>query len=541
MEQAQLTIEEEEAQRLTDAAKQLIGRKRAQKRLIPFAQSIDSTYEPYPVHHYIAERLEDVESGRIRRLAIFVPPAIGKSRLSSEIFPAWVFGRNPNFEIIAASYDDDLSRGFGRNVRNIIKSPDYELVFPGVNVAADAHAMDAWGTNQEGEYKAQGVGGGLIGFHANIAIIDDPFKDYASASSLHQRNKVWDWYSGVLLNRLRSYRDGPGSVILIMQRWHDDDLGGRLEKISADADDAEEWEIVDIPSLAEEDDALGRQPGECLIPDGPNRRTVEELKTIQARHPSMFMAVHQQKPVPDEGDMFKSGELRRYTPGELPPYMALYGCSDIALSEGTGDYTVHAVFGVDNAGHIWMLDLWRKQVDINEGVEKCVELMLFHKPRKWFFEKVGLQKAFGPVLQKRKRELGAFTLLDEVSMAGLGSKDSPDRAGAFAGAVQMGYVHVPRGAEWLGPLEYELTRFPNSRYDDQVDALALIGIRLSTLRGFGAEPKITDNSIPEIVPESRTFDQYLDRATRKRRGLRMRPGAIVLPFPSGTVLDEDYN
>ena len=281
-----------------DAAVELARRQAAKKSLIDYCKFMDPSYEPFDIHKLIARKLEDVEAGRLRRLAIFVPPAIGKSRLSSEFFPSWFFGRNPTHEFIETSYDEALAKSFGRNVRNFLQHPKYALLFPDVNLASDATAMAEWKTNQGGEYKAEGVGGGLIGFHGHIAVIDDPFKSYESALSDNQRRMVWDWYAGVLLNRLRSYKDGPGSVILIMQRWHDDDLGGRIEKLHEESE--EEWDIVKVPSLAEADDPLGREEGTPLLPEGPNRRTKDELEQLRKRNPNIFMAVHQQKPFSDE-------------------------------------------------------------------------------------------------------------------------------------------------------------------------------------------------------------------------------------------------
>ena len=182
-----------EAQDPAEVARELIRRKQAAGSLVKYALFMDDQYDPYQVHYHIAEKLQAVEQGKLRRLAIFVPPAIGKSRISSEIFPSWFFGRNPTLEFIQASYSADLAFGFGRNVRNIIKDDRFRLVFPGIKIADDAQSMNEWKTHQGGEYKAEGVLGGLIGFHAHIAVIDDPFKSYESALSLNNRRAVWDW------------------------------------------------------------------------------------------------------------------------------------------------------------------------------------------------------------------------------------------------------------------------------------------------------------------------------------------------------------
>ena len=147
---------------------------------------------------------------------VFLPPRSSKSVICSKLFPAWYIGRNPEHEILTVSHSDQLSSDFGRSVRDVVSTEEFQKIFRGVQLRSDVRAAGKWKTNQGGEYKAEGVGGGLIGFHGHIAVIDDPFKSYESALSDNQRRMVWDWYAGVLLNRLRSYKDGPGSVILII-------------------------------------------------------------------------------------------------------------------------------------------------------------------------------------------------------------------------------------------------------------------------------------------------------------------------------------
>jgi len=393
--------------------------------------------------------------------------------------------------------------------------------------------MNEWKTNAEGEYKAEGVGGGLIGFHAHVAVIDDPFKNYAAASSLKEREDKWDWYTGVLLNRLRPYKGGPGAVILIMQRWHDDDLGGRVEKLNASGE--EKWDIITLPSIAEPGDPLGRKPGEALLPEGPNARTVEELRQIQARHPAMFMALHQQKPVADEGDMFKKGWLRPYDADQLPERLTVYITTDYAMSRGSGDYTVVVAAGVCPDGHVWILDLWRQQCDMLDGVETTIQWMQKHRAAKALLEKTSMARAYGPLLSKRKVEEGVWTLVEEVSVIGRGQKQSAERAGVLAGAMQMGYFHAPAGASWFGDLEYELIRFPNGSNDDQVDALTLLALKLNSLRRLGARHE--DLGPQPVKPVGMTFAQAMEINRRHRVGLRFRPRAIVVPEPPVSVLD----
>lgn len=526
-------------------ASELVRRERAFRSLIDFARFMDPHYEAYAVHKLIASKLEDIEAGRIRRLLIFVPPASGKSRLCSEFFPAWCMGRNPRTEFIEASYTFDLAQGFGRKVRNLMLDQRFQLVFPNVGIASDARAMDEWGTPQGGEYKAEGVGGGLIGFHAHIAVIDDPFKNYEEAFSFDRRESVWNWYTSVLLNRLRSYANGPGSIVLIMQRWHDDDLGGRLLKLNESGE--EFWEVVSLPSFAEENDLLGRVLGEPLLPEGPNRRSAEELNAIRARNPRLFMALHQQKPIADAGDIFNTNWLRLYKSEDLPDNLVMYGFSDLAFSNNKGDYTVHMLVGVDKAKHIWILSVWRQRVEIEISLQVLLDtvknaqnyLLKGNKTfvRKWFFEKIGFQKIVEPLLRRMMREQGVLFTTEATSVMGLGGKDSPDRAGAVAGAMQMGIVHIPTDASWLGEVLFELSRFPNGVHDDIVDCFSLMGINLQQLRGPFEREKVQDLVLSANGAEL-TFDWVKHRISRKRLGMSLQREAPMVPVPPKSVLDD---
>ena len=518
-----------------EITKELVKREKSRNSVVDFAQYVDAKYHVSPIHRLIGDRLDKIERGESRRLAIFVPPAIGKSRLVSELFPSYVLGRNPDFEIIQTSYNDDLTKGFGRMVRNTVAEGAYQTLFPGVGLAKDAKAMDSWKTLQGGEYKAEPWGGGLIGFHANILIIDDPHKGYREASNPREQKEIWEWFAATCLNRLREYKGGPGAVILIMQRFDDLDFGGRIEKLVED--NQEYWDIINVPSIAEEGDMLGREPGENLIDEGPNRRSIEELRQIRARDPRMFLAVHQQKPIADDGELFKKGEILLYRQDDLPKGVKTYITTDFALTKGSGDYSVIIAFSVCSAGHVWLRWLWREQAEINESVSQLLDMIKMYKPTKILCEKVGLQKVFGPTIREKMKETGTFARLEEVSIMGMGGKDSEGRAGAFAGLVQFGYVHAPEDAQWFGDYEYELTRFPSGRTDDQVDASTLIGISIGSLRGKKVSDKVEEPE--DIVPAGLSFNDYMKRADQKRNGVAVDKGAIVLPWKK-TFWDELY-
>lgn len=210
--------------------------------LIPFVESTFPDFVTSHHHRFIAEKLEAVESGKIDRLAIFCPPRHSKSELASRRFPAWYLGRHPDHQVICCSYGDELAMDFGRNVRDIVEGQEYSSLFPGTSIRADSRSAERWQTDQGGVYVSAGVGSGITGRGAHIALVDDPVKNREEADSETHRRRVWNWFTNVLYTRLMP----GGAVILIMTRWHEDDLAGRL--LEAESAGGDQWEVVNLPA-----------------------------------------------------------------------------------------------------------------------------------------------------------------------------------------------------------------------------------------------------------------------------------------------------
>ena len=234
---------------------------KARRSLLRFTEYTNPLYERAQHHEQIAAKLEAVERGEIDRLMIFMPPRHGKSELASKRFPAWCLGRNPQMQIIAASYNSDLANDFGRHVRNIVAEPEFGEIFPGVSLAPDSQAANRMNTNKGGSYVAAGVGTAVTGRGAHIALIDDPFKDREEADSERRREVVWDWYRSTLFTRLMP----GGRIVLIQTRWHEDDLAGRLLEHEGD-----QWEVLELPALSED--------GDALWPEWYGKDTLERIK-----------------------------------------------------------------------------------------------------------------------------------------------------------------------------------------------------------------------------------------------------------------------
>jgi predicted phage terminase large subunit-like protein len=413
-------------------------------------------------HRLIARKLEAVERGEITRLMISMPPRHGKSMLSSEFFPAWYLGRNPNHYVIAATYAQDLADDFGRKVRNQIVDPLYQAVFPGVGLKTDSTsarrfnvsgALDSFTTDQDGAYFAVGVGGPLTGRGAHLLLIDDPVKNREEAESEVIRRKTKDWYTSTAYTRLMP----KGRIVIIQTRWHEDDLSGwQLREHQQEG-----WDVLSLPAI---DDA-----GKALWPE---QYPIEALEKIRRNlGPRDWTALYQQSPSPEDGSYFLKEWFHLYDHAPPLETMKVYGASDYAVTDAGGDFTVHIVVGIDPVGQMWLLDLWRKQATSDVWVDAWCELVTRLKPSQWAEESGQINAGVGPFLMRRALETGASTWRRQFPSR----HDKAIRARSIQGRLAMRGMMVPRNAPWLADFLSELMAFPNGRNDDQPDALGLIG------------------------------------------------------------------
>jgi len=407
---------------------------------------------------------------------LLMPPRHGKSELASRRFPAFYLGRHPEKQIASVSASADLASDFGRDVRNLIQSPEYAALFD-TRLAEDSQARNKWHTNRGGIYYSLGVGGQFMGRGADVLLIDDPFANMAEAQSELTRKTVWEWYTGTAYNRLQP----GGAIVVINHRMHEDDLSGRL--LAQQAAGGDKWEVVDLPAIDAEGKALW-----------PEAYPIEALERIQRNSlPRFWSALYQQRPAPEEGDYFKADWFRTYD--ALPPRseMQVYGGSDYAVTADGGDYTVHAVVGLDADGRMYLLDIWRRQAASDVWVEAFCDLVKEWKPIGWAEEKGQIASGVGPLIDVRSRARQAFVHREAFPTRG----DKAIRAQSIRGRVALDGLYVPRNAPWLAELRSELLHFPAGKHDDQVDALGLVGQLLDkmvsgTRPKAGEKPKFTD-------------------------------------------------
>jgi predicted phage terminase large subunit-like protein len=476
------------------AAHRILKARKARDSLIEFTEftmpdvvtpddATKTRYSAQYFHKALAAALEEVEKGNLLRLIITFPPRHGKSELTSRRFPAWLLGRDPYRHIIFGTYNQEFSEDYGRDVRGIIESDQYRQVFPGTTLAKGSKAADRLATEQGGKCFFVGRGGSSTGRGADFLIIDDPLKDRKEAQSATIRKELWDWYQDTMSSRLMS---DLGAIIIIMTRWHEDDLVGRLTDPSNphyQAEEAAQWKIINIPAIAEEDDVLNRRPGEALWPE---RFGIEWLERKRLGNPVGFSALYQQRPTPAEGDFFRKEYLPTYRAENLPKKLRVYAASDHAVgTKQTNDRNCLLIVGVDEHDVIWLLDCWWKRAKADETVEAMIRLMKRWKPVVWWAEGGHISKSIGPFLQRRMREEKVYINIREQTPAG----DKEQRAQSINGRAAMGMVRFPAGAPWTQDAIDECLKFPGGRNDDFVDALAHIGLGLHRLLKAPVDPE----------------------------------------------------
>ncbi len=458
------------------AAERVLQRRRMRASLAEWAQV--AGFVPAKHHKFLIAELEKIASGESKRLMVFMPPGSAKSTYSSVIFPAWFLARHPDKSIIAASNTQELADSFGRRVRNLVLEHRPKL---GIKLSSDSLAAGRWALETGGEYYSAGVGGTITGRRADVALIDDPIRSREDADSELVRNRQWEWYRFDLLTRLKP----DASIILILTRWHEDDLAGRIL-----AEEADKWRVVRLPMEAEENDPLGRAEGELLWPEWFKQGMADDAK----RDPRVWSALYQQRPAPESGGFFKREWFVGYSADQLPNNLSIYAASDHAIGEKqTNDRTALVVAGLDEAGVMWILpDIRWSRMPGDEQVAAMVEMMQRRKPITWFAEKGHITKALGPFLNEHMRAKGAYAHIEQVTPI----HDKLSRAQSFRARMSMGMVRWPKFCPWYANAEAEFLSFPAGKHDDLVDACSHLGM--------GVDRMVTP-AAPKAPPELEAF------------------------------------
>ena len=446
-----------------------------------------SAFEVASVHRAIAQALEGVERGKYPRLIVTLPPRHGKTQMITKFYGIWTQGRDPYQQTALATYGGEYAEDIGKDVRELLQSQRFHDIFPAFALRSDAKSASQLKNKAGGAMRFVGRGGPLTGRGAHRLIIDDILKDAEEADSPTIREKCWDWFTRVAMTRLMKV---GSSVIIVMTRWHEDDIVGRLTNPmnpAYDRDIAKEWNVLNLPAEAELDDPLGRAPGEALW---PSRFPLEFLHAQKRLDPLGYASLYQQRPSPVEGAFFKNDDIVTYQLNERPKLdtMRFYVASDHAVGadKKKHDASVFLVAGVCPNNLVWLIDCWWKRAPTDIAVDAMLDLMERWSPQIWWAEDGHITKSIGPFLLKRKLERGiGGCVIDTVHPA----KSKEQRAQSLKGLMGMKRVMFPKAAQWFSQAKHELLQFPNSANDDFVDAASLLGLRIMQIIGKAHERK----------------------------------------------------
>lgn len=473
-----------------------------------------SAYQAAQFHREIAKALNEFERGDHRQLIFCMPPRHGKTEMATKRLAAWYMGRNPNHNVAVAAYSDTLAQEFGSDVRAVIGSPQYKQVFPDVKLRRGGNAKDNLETDRGGRAIFVGRGGALTGRGAHCLIIDDLYKDHEEARSQAIRDQAWNWFTKVAMTR----RMGKRLVIITMTRWHSDDIIGRItdpENPCYNEIEAKKWKIIRLPAAAEDDDPLGREPGQPLWPE---RYDMDFLLSQQRLDPLGFAALYQQRPTVADGILFRRETIQYYRRDQLPEELRVYAASDHAVGTGQrNDPSCFITVGVDRQSNIYVLDCWWERKPTDVAVEAMLDIARVRKPLLWWAERGHISKSIGPFLHKRMQETNTWVNIREVTPVA----DKQTRAQAIAARVAMGRVYFPKEAFWTEKAVNEMLAFPNGLHDDFVDCLAYVGLGLQS-----QVPAAAARAQKEGPPAFRTLAwvKYTEKWENKQRASRAAGG-----------------
>ncbi len=404
-------------------------------------------------HRIIAEKLQRVASGDLKRLIINMAPRHTKSEFASFLFPAWMMGQNPRMKIIQATHTTELAVGFGRKTKNLLDTDEYKEIFPDVRLAADSKASGRWDTSRGGMYYAVGVGSNLAGRGGDLVIIDDPHSEQTAMSN-SGFDDAWDWYTGGPRQRLQP----GGSIVLVQTRWSEKDMTGQLLRAMAKDPLADQWEVVELPAIFDD----GK-------PCWPEYWSLEDLTAVKASiPPSKWNAQYQQKPTGEENAIIPREWWRIWEGENIPQLQYVIQSYDTAFTKRErSDFSAITTWGVfypEEGGppNLILLDAKKGRYDFPE-----LKALAFEEYEYWDPDTVIIEaKASGLPLTHEMRQTG----IPVVNFTPSKGNDKVSRVYAVTPLFEAGMVWAP-DKSWAEELIEEVAAFPEGEYDDLVDSM----------------------------------------------------------------------
>ena len=436
----------------------------AQNDFMTFVKRMWPGFIPGRHHEIVAKAFENVVNGHNKRLIINMAPRHTKSEFASYLLPAWFLGKNPNKKIIQTSHTAELAVGFGRKVRNLIDSEEYNQVFNDVKLKADNKSAGRWATNKGGEYFSIGVGGSVTGKGADLLIIDDPHSEQEAKLAAHKPDifdSVYEWYTSGPRQRLQP----GGAIIIVATRWSLRDLTGQVIKASQTRG-GDEWEVIELPAI---------------MPSGkpvwPEFWKLEELLALKEELPvSKWNAQYQQQPTAEEGAIVKREWWKRWESDRPPQCDFVIQSWDTAfLKHNRADYSACTTWGVwtteEGETNIILLDAFKDRYEFPELKQKAYETYREWEPDVFLVE----AKAAGSPLVFELRRMG----IPVSEYSPTKGNDKIVRLNAVSDLFASGRIWVPE-RKFADELIEEVAAFPSGEHDDLVDSMTQALLRFRT-------------------------------------------------------------
>lgn len=437
-------------------------------------------------HKIMAQKFEEIASGKLKRLIINMPPRHTKSEFGSYLLPAWFMGKFPGKKIIQASHTADKALEFGMKVRNLVAAPQFQQVFQDVMLQSDSKAAGRWRTNKGGTYFAVGVGGAVAGYGADLMIIDDPHSEQDGKSLNPEAfDAVWDWYMTGPRQRLQP----GGAILLIMTRWSKRDLTGRILDYAAKNPDADQWEVIEFPAILPSGNPLW-----------PEFWSLEELERTRATiFPRFWAAQYQQEPTSAETALIKREWWRIWEHDHPPQCDYIIQSWDTAFTKSEradpSACTTWGVFDYDDPDTgasltgLMLLDSFKEKMEFPELKEIALKHYKEFNPDTLIVE----AKASGQPLIQELRRMN----IPVQEFTPTRGNDKIARVNAVTDLFASGMIWCP-DTRWARELIEECADFPNGDHDDLVDSMSQALLRYRQ-GGFIRLP--SDNYDDEQIPK----------------------------------------
>lgn len=461
---------------LLEKQKKIISSDRARADFMSYTKSVWPEFVEGNHHKVMAAKFNKLATGEIKRLIVNMPPRHTKSEFASFLLPSWLMGLNPKLKIIQATHTGELAVRFGRKVRNLMNSADYSQVFPEVQLRQDSSAAGRWETHAGGEYFAAGVGGAITGRGADLMIIDDPHSEQDALSPAALEN-AYEWYTSGPRQRLQP----GGSIVIVMTRWSEIDLTGKLLKQQARDVLADQWEVVEFPALLDDDKVLW-----------PEFWKKEELLKVKASlSVGKWEAQWQQNPTSETTAILKREWWQEWKKEDIPPLSYVMQSYDTAFSKKTNaDFSAITTWGVfypEEGGppNIILCDARRGRWDFPDLRRIAMEEYEYWDPECVLIE----AKATGMPLTQELRSMG----IPVQNYSPSRGNDKYTRVNSIAPLLESGLVWAP-DTRWAEEVIEECAAFPVGENDDFVDTVTQ-ALRRFREGGFITHPEDYDDQI----------------------------------------------